>query len=112
MKDGVTHKFSRTNLLGNNPSEELIKRYSNELHVTKKTPTTFIVVALDDKPVPAENSYLFYKALQANKVSSELHTYDKGGHGFGMRKTGHPVDNWPELLKQWLLKSKLVSPPI
>ena len=97
------------NLMGKTPSAELIKRFSNELQVTKKTPPTLIIAALDDDVVPVEHSRMFYKALQDKKVPSEIHTYEKGGHGFGMRKQGLEVDNWTDLLKEWLQKNKLID---
>jgi len=109
MKEGLTHNGSRKNLLGDNPSEELVNRFSNELHVTKNTAPTFIVVATDDNTVPAENSQLFYKKLQENKVSTRLFTFEKGGHGFGLRKSGLKVDNWPELLKAWFTTNNLTE---
>ena len=84
--------------------------YSNELQVTKKTPPTFIVHATDDKAVPIQNSFQLYKALLDKKIVAELDTFAVGGHGFGMRKRGIPVDNWPELLKTWLQKQRLVGP--
>lgn len=104
-----THGGSRNNLLGKNPTEELKKYYSNEMQVTKKTPPTFIVHAIDDKAVPIANSENLLKALQEKGVSAELHKFDVGGHGFGMRKRGIPADNWPDLLKEWLKKQKLID---
>jgi acetyl esterase/lipase len=109
MKKDLTNGGSRQNLLGANPSEELVMLYSNELQVTKKTPPTFIVYAIDDKTVPIANSEQLLKALQDHKVPAELHKFDVGGHGFGMRKRGIPVDNWPELLKTWLKNDKLIN---
>jgi acetyl esterase/lipase len=97
------------NLMGKTPSAELIKRFSNELQVTKKTPPTLIIAALDDDVVPVEHSRMFYLALQDNKIPSEIHTYDKGGHGFGMRKKGMDVDNWTGLLKEWLKTNMLID---
>lgn len=105
----LTHGGSRKNLMGDNPSEELKELYSNELQVTKKTPPTFIVHATDDKTVPIQNSIQLYQALQDKKIVSELDTFAIGGHGFGMRKRGIPVDNWPELLKNWLKTNKLIN---
>ncbi len=105
----LTHGGSRNNLLGKNPTEELKKYYSNELQVTKKTPPTFIVHAIDDNVVPIANSENLLKALQEKGVSAELHKFDVGGHGFGMRKRGIPADNWPDLLKEWLKKQKLID---
>jgi len=109
MKKELTHSGSRTNLLGNNPSEELVNLYSNELQVTKETPPAFIVHAIDDTVVPIANSEQLLKALLDKKVPAELHKYDVGGHGFGMRKNNIPADNWPDLLKDWLKKNNLIN---
>lgn len=111
MDSTYTHKGSRTNLLGKKPSEELVKLYSNELQVTKKTPPTFIVHARDDKVVPIANSRNLAKAIQDKGIECELQEYDLGGHGFGMRKKGIPADNWNEVLKSWLIKQKLIKNP-
>jgi len=96
------------NLLGENPSNEQLNRFSNQLQVTPKTPPTFIIAALDDDVVPVEHSLMFYKALQDKTISSKIHTYDKGGHGFGMRKQGLEIDNRTEKLKGWLKTNKLI----
>ncbi len=109
MDSSYTHRGSRYNLLGKNPSDELVKLYSNELQVTKKTPPTFIVHAKDDKTVPIANSENLKKALDTNKVPAKLVIYDKGGHGFGMRPHGIPADNWPEELKSWMKEMRIVA---
>lgn len=109
MDKALTHGGSRNNLLGKNPSDDLVKLYSNELQVTKKTPPTFIIHAKDDKAVPIANSENFKKALDKNKVSAELHIFEVGGHGFGMRKSGIPADNWDEMLNKWLKKRRLIA---
>lgn len=109
MDSTYTNTGSRINLLGKNPSDELVKFYSSELQVTKKTPPTFMVHAKDDGAVPIANSRNLLKALHDNAVDAELLEYDKGGHGFGMRKRGIPADNWTDLLKIWLIKQKLIE---
>ena len=109
MKKELTHAGSRKNLLGENPSEEIINLYSNELQVTRTTPITFIFHAIDDKVVPIANSEQLLKALQDHNVKAELHKFDVGGHGFGMQKKGIPADNWPDLLKTWLKTNKLIN---
>ncbi len=109
MVKELTHMGSRYNLLGKNPSDKLVTLYSNELRVTKKTPPTFIVHAIDDKTVPIANSEQLIKALKENNVPAELHTFDEGGHGFGMRKRGISVDNWSDVLKIWLQNNKLIN---
>ncbi len=108
MDSTLTHRGSRNNLLGKKPSDELVKLYSNELQVTKKTPPTFIVHATDDKTVPVKNSIQLYQALKEKKIEAELDTFAVGGHGFGMRKRNIPVDNWTDLLKTWMKKNKLI----
>lgn len=95
--------------MGKNPSDELVKLYSNELQVKKNTPPTYIVHATDDKTVPVKNSVQLYTALIDNKIVAQLDTFAVGGHGFGMRKKNIPVDNWPELLKKWLKINKLIN---
>lgn len=109
MDSSYTHMGSRINLLGKKPTKELVKLYSNELQVKKNTPPTFIVQAIDDKTVPIANSEQLYKALQEKGIPSELHKFDIGGHGFGMRPRGIPVDSWPDLLKEWLKNQKLIK---
>lgn len=96
------------NLLGENPSIEQLNRFSSDLQVTEKTPPAFIVAALDDDVVSVEHSVRFNKALQAKKIPVEIHIYAKGGHGFGMKTQGLDIDNWTNVLKEWLKKSRLI----
>jgi len=102
MQDGLTHGGSRKNLLGENPSEDLIELLSNERQITDKTGQTFLVHAGDDKAVVVENSWEFYSSLKKHNVPAELHIFERGGHGFGMRTLDLPVDDWPQLLEAWL----------
>jgi dipeptidyl aminopeptidase/acylaminoacyl peptidase len=98
---------SRQNLIGKNPSETLIKEFSNELQVTKNTPITFLVLAGDDHGVKPENSIKYYEALLKNKVPAEMHIFQNGGHGFGTRLL-EGEDNWMDLLKVWMGHNKLL----
>ena len=79
-----THQGSKENLLGNNPSSELVKLLSNELQVTTNTPPCFLWTTFEDKAVPMENTLLFAEALRKNHVPFALHIYEKGGHGMGL----------------------------
>lgn len=109
MEKEITHRGSRENLLGKNPSDKLIELYSNELQVAKDTPPTFIVHAKDDTVVPDDNSKLFYRSLLKNNVRSEILLTQKGGHGFGMEKRGNDSDGWEDKLEAWLKRENLIK---
>jgi acetyl esterase/lipase len=96
------HSGSMKALLGENQTEELKKRFSAELNVTEETPVTFLVHAGDDTGVPVENSLLYYAALRAKGVSTSLHVYPKGGHGFAFGMGKGPVENWRNVLLDWM----------
>jgi acetyl esterase/lipase len=95
--DSIGHSGSRENLIGKNPSDELVKNFSNELQVTKNTPPAFLALASDDKTVEPQNSIEYYEALLKNKVPAEMHIYQNGGHGFGTKK-----NDWMQILKSWM----------
>lgn len=105
----MTHGGSRQNLLGPNPSKELVELFSNEKQVTGKTPPTFLAHAVDDQPVPPENSRMFYAALQKNKVPSQYLELPSGGHGLNGYK-GPMWDAWQEKSLAWLADLKLHQP--
>ncbi len=79
-----THQGSKENLLGKNPSPELVQNLSNELQVTKETPPTFLWHTWEDTAVPVENSLQFAAALRKAGVPFDLHIYQKGPHGLGL----------------------------
>jgi acetyl esterase/lipase len=66
-----------------------------------KTPI-FVVVAGDDQLGMMPFSINIYKKWFDAKHPAELHIYEKGGHGFGMRKQNLPVDTWYERLGDWI----------
>jgi acetyl esterase/lipase len=72
-----------------------------EIHSTTNTPPT-IIVQTEDDPVHVENSLVYYQQLRNAGVPAELHIYSKGGHGYGLRKTGNPVAIWPQDVERWL----------
>jgi acetyl esterase/lipase len=90
----LTHGGSRTSLLGDNPSPELIHELSNELHVTPQTPPCFLFTTFDDAAVPVENSLEFAAALRRAKVPFELHVYQHGAHGMGLGSRNYDPSKW------------------
>lgn len=103
MDANTTHMGSRINLLGENASDELVKKFSNELQVTPDTPKAFIMLSADDGAVPPANSINYFNALLANKVKgSSLHVYPIGGHGWGFRDSFRYKSQWSGELEKWL----------
>ena len=104
-----THKGSQKNLIGDDASQELIKSLSNEYHVTKETPPTFLFHTQEDKAVPVENSLKFYEGLVKAGVLSELHVFPKGRHGIGLGKGIAGAEKWPELCEKWLQSNGILK---
>ncbi|MCI0460641.1 MAG: prolyl oligopeptidase family serine peptidase [Gemmataceae bacterium] len=79
-----------------------------DIRVTKDTPPTFLAHAGDDTVRP-ENSVRLYLALREADVPAELHVYNAGGHGFGLRPSSHPCSTWPQRCAEWLKARGLVK---
>jgi hypothetical protein len=61
--------------------------------------------------VPMENTLLFAEALRKNHVPFDLHVYQKGGHGMGL-KDKPPFANphpWAADCLFWLKEQKFVN---
>ena len=76
-------------------------RFRPGFSVPKDAPPAFFLVAHDDKtnPVEATMLYLEYKKLG---IPAEVHIFTKGGHGFGMRPAGNPINEWPQRCAEWM----------
>jgi acetyl esterase/lipase len=102
MRRPHAHAGSRRNLVGENAAPGLEATWSVETRVTKATPPVFLFHTQEDASVPVENSLLFYAALRAAGVPAEMHLFEKGPHGFGMRQDLGPASDWPRLFENWL----------
>ena len=78
-------------------------KLADELPVNSETPPTFIFQAQDDN-YWVNASVAYFLALKQANVPVNLHFFDKGGHGFGLRSGGNLVSQWPELFVAWLKK--------
>lgn len=77
---------------------------STDLNFDKNTPPNFIFGTNDD---PHFNStVIIAKALKESKASFELHTFQEGGHGYGLRQGNNAATTWPILAEAWLNKIK------
>ena len=90
-----THMGSRECLLGDEKdNEDLLRRFSAELNVTRDTPPAFIWHTAQDGLVPAQNSLQLAMALRDNDVPFELHVYPQGHHGIGLGSENPEASQW------------------
>ena len=74
-----------------------------DIHVDGTMPPVFMAQAADDPAAKVEGSLLLALQLKAAKVPFELHAYEKGGHGFGLRPAAVPCPtDWPVRFAEWL----------
>ncbi|MBI3856949.1 MAG: alpha/beta hydrolase [Planctomycetes bacterium] len=66
------------------------------------TPPLLLLHATDDPVSDVEHSVTMYVAMKRLKVPVELHVYATGGHGWGVRKLGHPCETWTDRCLEWL----------
>lgn len=102
------HEGSKENLLGKNPSKELVEFNSLEKQVHENTPPAFIWSTAPDDSVPMENSLLYAKALKEKNVPFELHVFPEGHHGLGLKNEYPYVQRWADLCKDWLLHMNFI----
>jgi acetyl esterase/lipase len=98
------HAGSARQIVASGVPAESLARLSPERNVGADTPRTLLVHAADDATVAVENSQSMYDALRRAGIRSELHIFDRGGHGFGLRAiAGKTVAIWPTLVENWAL---------
>jgi acetyl esterase/lipase len=104
MQDNLTHADSRTKLLGENPSKEVIDYFSNELQTDTSCPAAYLTHAADDNLVDVDNTINYFEKLRKNNVPVEMHIYPKGGHGFIFKHKG-----WTDPLFQWMHRTGIIT---
>lgn len=108
MKKDITHQFSKANLIGKTPSDELVDKFSAEMQVSGDTPPAILFHCSDDPAVKPENSIVFYQAMLANGVPAEMHIYPAGKHGWGFMENS-PFKYFEEFkvtLGRWMEEQK------
>jgi len=102
MADPHAHAGSRRELLGEIPTPDAIARYSLERADWASTAPMFLLHALDDTAVPVDNSLRLFEGRRAAGHQTEMHLFEEGGHGFGVRLIQRrPAAAWPELVLRW-----------
>lgn len=83
-------------------------RLPENAKLTEDCPPFFMVVTHDDWfPVMVAENYI---ALKKAKISAELHIYERGGHGYGIRDTGLPVSTWHKRMEEWMRQIEFLNP--
>lgn len=81
-----------------------------QVEVSSTTPPTFLLHTHDDSSSSLGSAY-FYLALKKLDLPAELHVFQNGGHGYGMRPVaGSDVGTWPERATDWLHRRGLALP--
>lgn len=73
--------------------------------VPEDAPPLFIVATNDDA-LSAASALEARIAWQKAGRPVEIHLFEKGGHGFGMRKQNLPCDHWIDLFIDWVERRK------
>lgn len=103
MDPGFTHQGSHDNFLGKHIKKKDEQVYSNDTQVTRKTPRAWIALSDDDTVVPPANGFNYYFECYRHDVSSSLHIYPSGGHGWGIRPSFEFHTEMMNELRAWLL---------
>ena len=82
----------------------------DDLVVPDDAPPLFLAHAIDDPAVPATESVSIWEAWHAAGRPAELHLFQTGGHGFGMKRLGSGSDAWVALFETWMLGLGLLDP--
>lgn len=80
----ISHGTSSRNLLGEHPTEEMIRYMQLEKNVGPDCPPAFLWHAVTDRTVSAENSRVFADACRKAGVPCELHLFSSGNHGLSL----------------------------
>ncbi len=99
---GRTHAGSRRALLGTNPTPEQIAAYSLDVNLPATTPPIMLIHSTLDRNVPVDQSLAMYEAVRATGGAIDLHIFNKGDHGVGLRAgPDMPISDWPDLAARW-----------
>ena len=99
----LTHADTCRNLLGEEPTKEMIEFASIEKNVTPDYPDTFIWCGDADRTVLSENSHMLAEQLEVNNIRHQFLVYPGVDHGVGLG-TGLACEEWiEEAVRFWLI---------
>lgn len=98
--------FDRTStrrvLVGDAPTPEQAAAYSVDSHVRERGPPMFLAQSADDPIAVVDNSLVMFSALRRALIPTEMHLFERGGHGYGLGVPGSPAAAWPGLFLTWM----------
>ena len=89
--------------------EKSKEKLASHIQITKECPPFFFAHTGDDHILAEGSIQIFLELEKLGVKGNELHVYPFGGHGYGMRKSSHPVSQWPDRAKSWLVSLNLVQ---
>jgi acetyl esterase/lipase len=114
MDASIPRRTSLEGLLGDHPSQDVLKEMSIDLLVTKETSPSFIYSTTEDQTVNSLGATAYYDALKRAGVPVEMHIFERGPHGTGI---GLGLKNLPELgvssvlVANWMQIHGWMTPP-
>ena len=106
MDPKIAHMGSRIALLGQQPSDDQVQSFSNELQVTKDTPPTLLIQSADDHLVDVDNSIRFFEALRHAGVPVDMTIFNRGEHALILI----PKDRWQSIITSWIEANGWMNP--
>jgi acetyl esterase/lipase len=89
--------------------EKNTEKLAPHIQITKDCPPFFFAHTGDDHILAEGSIQIFLELEKLGVKGNELHVYPFGGHGYGMRKTSHPVSKWPDRAADWMRALKLIN---
>jgi len=77
--------------------------------VEEDAPPLFIAVAANDALNLQQQSIDLFTTWNSSKKDAELHVFNQGGHGFGMRVQHTTSDTWIERFADWMATKDLIK---
>lgn len=102
-----SHRGSFRALLGENPPDKLLLKYSTEKQIKEDTPPTILIHSADDTSVPVQNSIAYFQALMEQDIPAEMHIYPYGGHGFSLAIGRGHLSTWTDRVIDWIFSLEM-----
>jgi len=99
------HKGSYKQLFKNGVPAEGTDMISGFTGISSETPPTILFHAQNDRIVSSQNSVDMHTTLKELGRPTQLHIFDQGGHGFGLKNKDGELNPWVRLYENWIERS-------